>query len=207
MQTNSFQKGEVAYILSGGQSRRFGQDKALVSIQGQLHLERLAGQLQRDGFKVVVVAQRDQDYSQFNMRQIFDQEPNAGPLAGLIAALTDCKQQGQACAWVVTCDMLEWRSEWLGIFADWVSAGGGVPSLDKPVVILDTIDFSPFPGRYCVSMLDFAVASWQAGNRSLRGLHQVLEGRVQRLSVASGLIPRGFNTAEDLAKLLSETAE
>jgi len=198
----------LAYILVGGRSRRFGQDKALVSIGGEIHLVRLAGQLHRDGFEVVIVSQRNQDYQSLGLRQIFDHDPDAGPLAGMIAALSDCKRQERKQFWVVTCDLLEWRPEWLSIFEkqktqNVVLESPGAGS-DPAVTVFDLEGFAPFPGVYDISVLDIAVESWNAGNRSMKGLHQLLPGRVAKISIEPGLAPRSFNTQQELADLLKE---
>ncbi len=196
----------VAYILAGGRSRRFGQDKAIVSIGGEMHLARLARQLHGDGFEVVIVSQRNQDYQALGLRQIFDHDPEAGPLAGVIAALSDCNRQEQKHCWIVTCDLLEWRPEWLSVCekqktmdVDLESSGSG------PVVaVFDSEGFAPFPGVYAVSVLDTAIESWNAGNRSMKGLHQLLKGRVAKIAIEPGLAPKSFNTQQELADLLKE---
>jgi molybdopterin-guanine dinucleotide biosynthesis protein A len=196
----------LAYILVGGRSRRFGQDKALVSIGGEIHLVRLAGQLHRDGFEVVIVSQRNQDYQSLGLRQIFDHHPDAGPLAGMIAALSDCKRQERKHCWVVTCDLLEWRPEWGSICqkqktldTEFERSGCGAVA-----AVFDSEGFAPFPGIYAVSVLDTAVESWNAGNRSMKGLHQLLEGRVTKFAIEPGLAPRSFNTQQEPADLLKE---
>jgi molybdenum cofactor guanylyltransferase len=196
----------LAYILAGGQSRRFGQNKALVSIGGEVHLARLAGQLRRDGFEVVIVSQRNQDYQALGLRQVFDHDPDAGPLAGVIAALSDCKRQKQKHCWIVTCDLLEWRPEWLYAYEERKTLDVAIESSGASSVaaVFDSEGFAPFPGVYAVSVLDTAIESWNAGNRSMKGLHQLLQGRVAKIVIAPGLVPRSFNTQQELADLIKE---
>ena len=203
-QANFFSTGGLAYILAGGRSRRFGQDKALVSIAGEIHVDRLAGQLHRDGFEVVIVSQQNQDYQALGLRQIFDHEPDAGPVAGMIAALSDCKRQERTHCWIITCDLLEWRPEWLSICEKQKTLDGAFENSEAGPVsaVFDSAVFAPFPGIYAVSVLEAAVESWNAGNRSVKGLHQLLEGRVAKVAIEPGLAPRSFNTQQELADLL-----
>ena len=201
MQLTQSRTGQLAYILAGGQSSRFGQNKALVSIQGETHLTRLANQLLCDGLEVAIVSQMEQDYSKFGFRQIFDHEPNSGPLAGVIAALTDCKRQSRPHCWLVTCDLLDWRREWFGILEGSKQISSGA---EPKVAIFESAEFLPFPGRYCVSILDVAMESWAAGNRSVRGLHKLLESYVVRVPISPDLVPRSFNTKGELAQLQAE---
>jgi molybdopterin-guanine dinucleotide biosynthesis protein A len=205
-QTRLIPTAGMAYILAGGRSKRFGQDKALVSIGGEVHLAGLAGQLRRDGFEVVIVSQRHQEYQALGLRQIFDHDSDAGPLAGVIAALSDCKRQERKHCWVVTCDLLEWKREWVSAYEEQKTLDGAVEISGSSSVaaVFDSEGFAPFPGVYAVSVLGIAVESWNAGNRSMKGLHRLLNGRIAKIAIGPGLAPRNFNTQQELADLLRE---
>lgn len=74
----------IAVILSGGQSRRMGQDKAGLTLEGQSFLDRMAQSLSPlfDGIYVSV----DHAGRYPGWRELPDLRPGQGPLAGLEAA-------------------------------------------------------------------------------------------------------------------------
>ena len=89
-------------ILAGGNSQRFGQDKALVLLEGQPLLghvlERTAG-LAAETF---LVTNRPEAYARFGQRMVGDLSPGSGVLGGLYTALHYAAQP-----WVLAlaCDM------------------------------------------------------------------------------------------------------
>jgi len=91
----------AAYILTGGKSSRFGRDKALFDFQGQPMALVVAGRV-AEVFDQVSLVGDPQRYSKLGLRVIPDQIANAGPLAGIAAALEDSTAQHTL---VVACDM------------------------------------------------------------------------------------------------------
>ncbi len=89
-------------ILAGGNSQRFGEDKALVQLHGKpllAHvLERTAGL----AVETFIVTNRPRAYEQFNQRLVGDLLPGTGVLGGLYTALYYAAQ-----AWLLAlaCDM------------------------------------------------------------------------------------------------------
>lgn len=74
-------------ILAGGQSRRMGMDKAFVSFQGKMLIERVIGVLGGVCSELVIVANDTQPYTRFDLPVVPDSLPDFGPLAGLHAGL------------------------------------------------------------------------------------------------------------------------
>ncbi|WP_298035454.1 molybdenum cofactor guanylyltransferase [uncultured Dysosmobacter sp.] len=90
-----------AMILAGGQSRRMGRCKALLELDGETLISRLAKQL--DGFGELLLSANDpQVAAGIPGRLVTDIYPGLGPLAGLHAALTAAKVENLLC---VSCDM------------------------------------------------------------------------------------------------------
>lgn len=89
-----------ALILAGGESRRMGQDKASLVLDGQTLLQSVAATLQ-PLFAEVVVSVR-QPRSDIDLPQVCDDAAHAGPLGGLAAGL-----ERAASPWIfaVACDM------------------------------------------------------------------------------------------------------
>jgi molybdopterin-guanine dinucleotide biosynthesis protein A len=77
-----------AVILAGGQSRRMGRDKAFLEIDGKTLLARQLETVRVAGAAEMFISGRvDADYSAFGCRVLPDQFTDAGPLAGVEAAL------------------------------------------------------------------------------------------------------------------------
>ena len=181
-----------AYLLAGGRSQRFGADKARVLIDGIPQISRLASGLSQNGWRVTVVAQSISDYEDLGLEVITDLQPHAGPLTGLIAALTDCQAGGEADCLILNVDLVV--SDWT-----WIEAMQCVMSRAKPsVVVFRSEEFSPLPGLYSADGLESARRLWDQGKRSLRDLHESLEGSIATLEWPIDQIPRSFNTPDEL---------
>lgn len=105
-----------AYLLCGGQSRRFGRDKARAEVDGGTLLQRGVSQLQRLGLRVWLVADRADKYQDLGLTALPDTFPGCGPLAGLHTACqhhqaTHAAEHG----WLLltSCDQTELHAEWL----------------------------------------------------------------------------------------------
>jgi molybdopterin-guanine dinucleotide biosynthesis protein A len=95
--------GLLGAILAGGQSQRFGSDKAVALLAGQSLIDRVAAALasQVDG---VVLVGRDERLGE--IAAIPDRpSPGLGPLGGLNAALHHARARGYAAVMTVGCDM------------------------------------------------------------------------------------------------------
>jgi molybdopterin-guanine dinucleotide biosynthesis protein A len=75
----------AAFVLAGGQSRRMGQDKALLTLAGQPLIAHALSALRAAGLSPVIAGARS-DLSRF-AGVIPDPNPDLGPLSGICAAL------------------------------------------------------------------------------------------------------------------------
>ncbi len=206
------------YILAGGQSSRFGQNKAIVSIQGQPLIVRLANQVAKQGFKLRIVAQKASDYDSIAFPIVEDAQPNAGPLAGVLAALHDSDRNGWEWCLISNCDLLDWHAAWFPLF---IAHSARHP--DHDIIVLQTaeksrhagadgcgseekekqrLEFRPFPGLYRTRLLPELEQLWNAGVRSMRDVHLHLASRVGACPIASDTLPKSFNTVAELEGLL-----
>lgn len=91
-------------VLAGGESRRMGQDKALLIRDGRSQLAHVASLLQKVTARVFVStrsAQQD-DPERRQFEQIVDRYDNIGPIAGILTAL----EEHPGVDWlVVACDL------------------------------------------------------------------------------------------------------
>jgi molybdenum cofactor guanylyltransferase len=100
-----------AYILAGGQSRRFGSDKARALVNGVPLVGRIAGELSSSGAVVTVVAEAEGKYADLGLPTIGDLRPGLGPMGGLQTALRHMPIPG----WLllVSCDMVGLDGRWI----------------------------------------------------------------------------------------------
>ena len=90
-----------AVLLAGGKSRRMGQCKALLEVDGETLLQRTVRVL--DGFGELWLSANDPALARgLPVRLVADNFPGCGPLAGLEAALSVTKREALVC---VSCDL------------------------------------------------------------------------------------------------------
>ncbi len=109
------------YILAGGRSSRFGNDKARALWRGKPLLSHIARQAEAVASRITVVARRAEMYADLGLRGIADIHPGCGPLGGLQAALRDCAPE----PWILllSCDMVPLSPVWLQLLLDGRRAG------------------------------------------------------------------------------------
>jgi molybdopterin-guanine dinucleotide biosynthesis protein A len=144
------------YIFAGGQSSRFGSDKARAEIDGESLLVRVARSLEAVATEVIVVADRPGKYRDLGFETIADHQPELGPLGGLQAALSHCREGWLLCA---SCDRIGIRTEWLrALFA-------GRKNGSQVVAFRDRI-WQPLPALYHTSLAPEVDAAIDAGRLS-----------------------------------------
>jgi molybdopterin-guanine dinucleotide biosynthesis protein A len=89
-------------IQAGGESRRMGQDKALLPFLGQPLIVRVLERLKPLADEILVTTNHPQAYQFLGLPLYPDQEPGRGALGGLYTALTSASHPLVA---VVACDM------------------------------------------------------------------------------------------------------
>ncbi|MDI6694200.1 MAG: molybdenum cofactor guanylyltransferase [Anaerolineales bacterium] len=89
-------------IQAGGESRRMGQDKGLVSFLGKPLILHVMRRLEPIADEVIVTTNRPQDYQFLGVPLYPDLVPGRGALGGLFTALSAAQQPLVA---VVACDM------------------------------------------------------------------------------------------------------
>lgn len=112
-------KPVLGYVLAGGGSTRFGQDKALAEIGGVpmlLRMRSLLGAVAKD-VSVIAVPHK---YAALGVASIGDRWEGQGPLAGIITALLTTTETGGGAVWnlIIGCDMPFLTAEWLTYLAE-----------------------------------------------------------------------------------------
>lgn len=90
-----------AAVLTGGESRRMGRDKALIPLCGRTVLERIIRVLGQVTSDIMVVGDRA-EYHAFGVPVIADDAPGMGPLGGIATAL---RRARNGLVFITACDM------------------------------------------------------------------------------------------------------
>ncbi|MCC6750073.1 MAG: molybdenum cofactor guanylyltransferase [Deltaproteobacteria bacterium] len=100
------------YLLAGGESRRFGSEKARAVRGGVSLLTGLATALEERATRLTAVARTPGQYADLGLRTVADLRPGMGPLGGLEAALLDLRPEEP---WLLlcACDVIGVRAGWV----------------------------------------------------------------------------------------------
>lgn len=97
------------YVLVGGKSSRFGRDKALLEVGGEVMAGRVAEVVRAAAGDVVLVGSPEK-YGALGLRVIPDAVTGVGPLGGILAALEDSPHEWNL---ITACDMPGVRVQFL----------------------------------------------------------------------------------------------
>jgi molybdopterin-guanine dinucleotide biosynthesis protein A len=89
-------------VLAGGKSQRMGQDKSIMTFQGEVLIRRVLNRLAGLANEVMVIAPRNHEYLSLGVMVEPDILPGCGPLGGLYTALIRSSNQEVA---LIACDM------------------------------------------------------------------------------------------------------
>lgn len=92
-------------ILAGGQSRRYGAPKALVTIGGTPIVERVRAALSYVCPDIILIANDQELYAGLGLPMRSDVRPGYGVLGGILTALLWAREEGRPGALAVACDM------------------------------------------------------------------------------------------------------
>ena len=94
--------GVSGVILAGGKSRRYGQNKALVNINGIPLIKRVLGVMENLFSSTVVITNTPDAYSFLNLPMFEDKIKGLGPLGGIFTGLDVISEKA---GFFVACDM------------------------------------------------------------------------------------------------------
>jgi molybdopterin-guanine dinucleotide biosynthesis protein A len=114
----------IAYVLAGGVSSRFGENKAFAKLGGITMLERMADLLTKVTGEAFVVGGSEEQYRGFDVEFIADRWPREGPLGGIVTALDVSAKSPAKAKWnlVVSCDMPFLTRDWLAYLCERAAA-------------------------------------------------------------------------------------
>jgi molybdopterin-guanine dinucleotide biosynthesis protein A len=153
----------TAIILAGGDSRRMGQDKAALVLDGKTLLAHVSDTMQQVFPKVIVSVR--QLRGGVDVPQVCDEVEASGPLAGLVAGLA---QADTPWVFAVACDMPFVTAAVVQHLATLRSGHQAV------VPVVDGYP-QPLAAFYAASAREAMRTSLAAGDRSLRGMLEKLD--------------------------------
>ncbi|MDF7775643.1 molybdenum cofactor guanylyltransferase [Sphingomonas sp. AOB5] len=166
-------------VLAGGESRRFGSDKALALLDGKPLIEHAIAALSAQTDAVIVCGREWQDW-------VPDRpEPGLGPLGGINAAIHEAAARGYDAVLTCGCDVPAIPAD---LVARLRAAGPMVYLAAMPIIGL-------WPAGLGAG-LDAHIAV--APNRSVRRWADALGA----VALAADDVPPNVNTPQDLARLL-----
>jgi len=155
----------TAIIMAGGDSRRMGTDKANVTLGDKTLLQTVTATM-RQLFPQVIISVR-QPRADIDLPQVCDEQPDGGPLAGLVASLG---QITTPWAFMVACDMPFVVPEVVELLAGHRLKHQAV----VPVVHGHPQPLAAFYAANCLALLRASLAVQQKG---LRGVLKQLDVR------------------------------
>ena len=192
----------VGVILAGGQSSRFGENKALAGVNGERLIERVVRTLDPLFDNFLIVTNEPSVFSFLDLPMVEDHIKGLGPLGGIHAALKTIREPY---AFVVACDMPELNPRLIHLLVglrrnyDVV-----VPRIDGWLEALHAVY-----SKQCLPAVEALIAS---GNRQIfRFFPNVRVRYVDREEVAEAdSVLRSFyniNTRDDLRRFLTGSRE
>ena len=165
-------------ILGGGQSSRFGSDKALAVLDGKPLMDHAAEGL-RPYVEQIISVGRDWP----GMARLDDlPEPGLGPLGGLLGALTFAQAEGYDLVLTCGCDTVGLTEE-------------AAKALSPAPAVLDAL---PIVGLWPTDMAD-VLRDWMADPANRSVYRFVDHAGARRVAVAH--LPANINRSEDLDRL------
>lgn len=182
-------------VMVGGRSQRMGRDKAALFLDGETLLQRQLRVLREAGARRLLVVCREGQTVELvvGTEVVVDTVAGAGPIAGLHAALAECRTPHLA---VLAVDMPRIEAAWYARLLD--SCGPGVGAVARTAA-----GYEPLAAIYPASALAIAAGQLERGEYSLQVLLAELErrGLMTAFTVAPGEAAAlaNWNRPEDLA--------
>jgi molybdopterin-guanine dinucleotide biosynthesis protein A len=182
------------FILTGGQSSRMGQDKALLEVDGKPLIKIIAGHVKRVLDDVTLVGSKAR-YGSLGMPVIEDIHPGLGPLAGIHAAL---RHSRKPLVLVVGCDMPFLNAQFLEKLAQVAAVA------DAEVTVAESVEYGVESLCAVYNQSTLPLVEDAIENRELKVARLYEKVRVRKLSAdeyrpfnPQGVLFSNVNTPQD----------
>jgi molybdenum cofactor guanylyltransferase len=166
--------GTAAYIMAGGGSTRFGQDKARATLGGRPMLTRMCDLLSAVTASIRIVAPPSR-YEFATAPVIPDRWPGEGPLGGIVTALLHTSAQEPNTAWnvIISCDLPFLTPEFLTYLRDFAQASSA-----KAVVPESSQGREPLCACWHTSSASQLQCAFESGMRRVNDALKLLNAEV-----------------------------
>lgn len=153
----------AGFVLAGGASSRFGQDKALVTFRRETLIARLCALVSGETRSVAVIGAPEK-YAAAGVPCIADRWPGEGPLGGIVTALESAAQFAERPSWnlIVGCDMPFLTGEWLAYLVERTAA-----SASDVVVARSGLGLEPLCGCWRTDSVATLRRTFEQGTRKI----------------------------------------
>ena len=184
---------DTAYVLCGGQSRRMGEDKLFLSVGSQTLLVRTIETCHSRLSHVKLVAPVASKFAEMNYDVVTDDPGCEGPLAGIIAAVRDCKSTH---CFITAADFPSLTLELIDSLLAKLSN-------QQYLGIRETSGLQPLCGIYAKSILPTLIDAADAGERKVISVVQQCNYELVDIDDANWL---NVNDQEDLKRARDQYA-
>lgn len=189
-------------ILAGGESRRFGANKAFATVGGRRAIDRVAAALGGATGRIVLIANDFARFGELGWEVRGDAVAGAGPVAGIEAALRWAREEGRPGALVCACDLPFVSPALLRALADAGRSGDALAVVPEST---GRRGMEPLCAWYAADALPAAEAALRAGGGAVRALLEAIP--VARMPLDGvrrfgdpGILFLNLNTPDDLRR-------
>ncbi|MBN2875524.1 MAG: molybdenum cofactor guanylyltransferase, partial [Spirochaetales bacterium] len=184
-------------VLAGGRGTRMrGQDKLLLSFSGERLLSRMARHLSARFTDLVAVSSRPEVFSGLGYRVVPDSYADAGPIAGLHAALVAARSEW---VYLLACDMPFFSAAWVDSLESAIASSGSGP---VAAAARAGRHFEPFHAMYHRSLANSIENAFAAGGKapSIQSVVRMQPALLIEAPDAAEQLFLNINTPEELAE-------
>ncbi len=198
----------AAIILSGGENRRMGRNKAFLPWKGRIFLQYILSALSPLFREIILVTREPVRYVGFPVKVVSDLDSDRGPLTGLLSGLSASRDPKNFC---IACDMPMVRTE----LVQYMMQRAGTADALVAIVRGPSREGRPFPqplhAVYDQRCLPVMEQHLREGRRGMQSLLRSLETQFLEEEEVARIDPDlssfvSINTLEDYRALIVEGA-
>jgi molybdopterin-guanine dinucleotide biosynthesis protein A len=195
-------------ILSGGENRRMGREKAFLTLKGRMFLWMIIEALTPLFEDLILVTRQPDRYAGFPVRTVRDLFQERGPLTGIISGLSASRDPKNFC---VGCDMPLIKTSLVQYMMNMAGGSHALIPVIKDPTAPGAVRIEPLHGIYDKTSLPIMERNLRGGRRSLHAMVRYLNVRYLPAEEVARFDPdlssfRNINTREEYQALSGETS-
>ncbi len=196
----------AAIILSGGENRRMGRNKAFLTWKGRIFLWHIIGVLTPLFREILLVTREPERYVGFPVKVVCDLDPARGPLTGIFSGLSASQDQKNFC---VACDMPMIRTDLIQYMMQRAGSTDALVAVIRGRSLKGRSVPQPLHAVYDQRCLPVMRRHIREGRRGMQGVLRSLNTRFLDEEEVTHIDPDlssfvSINTVEDYAALVGD---